>query len=196
MLGWTLACFLLPFCLEVWPSWSVTAPSATPPGGAGGAGVAASRWAPLPESRGPPPAAMEHVVQADGQRFLGALLPPTYLSLLAGGMVQSTRSIFALECAEELGGTAKDEARGRLAVAASIGSLGEIIVGPVLGKLSDYVGRRPLFLFYALVPTLTRAVSLLPWGPAGRLRCLYVDYALLRATGVGAMMSTGQTNIL
>lgn len=130
------------------------------------------------------------------EALLDALSSATCISLLGGGMVQQVRSLLAMDSAEALGGNAKDVARQNLASAASLGSFFELFVGPLLGRLSDRLGRRPVFLFYAAVPTVTRFLSSLPQtSPGLRLRFLYLDICLLRACGVQAMMSMGQTMI-
>ena len=71
-----------------------------------------------------------------------------------------------------------------LANASTLGSLGDLLLAPVIGNLSECYGRRPVLLFYATMPTLMRLAIGLVTHPALQLQLLFADVVVAQGFGV------------
>lgn len=86
-------------------------------------------------------------------------------------------------------------ARTGLARAASLGSAMELVLGWVVGQMSDTYGRKPLVLMTLVIPTMTRVLAVLVTGPRTRLQIMFWDLFCLRAFGMSQLVSLTQTMV-
>eukprot|EP00931_Biecheleriopsis_adriatica_P123473 TRINITY_DN98514_c0_g1_i1.p1 TRINITY_DN98514_c0_g1~~TRINITY_DN98514_c0_g1_i1.p1 ORF type:complete len:118 (+),score=16.10 TRINITY_DN98514_c0_g1_i1:26-379(+) len=110
-----------------------------------------------------------------GREFLEGIQPSVLGLTFAGNMLLQSRPLLVTRTGNAL------TARARLANAASLGSAGELILGPVVGQLSDRTGREPFLALFATAPVLAwLGVALSTHSPATRLRLLLLDMFLVR----------------
>jgi len=120
---------------------------------------------------------------ADASAIKNALLnnikPSVLLVALSGNMLLQSRPTLVMQCTGNP--DAVGSMRARLASAASLGSAGEMIVGPLAGQLSDTMGRKPFLGFFAAAPVLVwLGVGLRARSPRTRFWLLLVDMFLVR----------------
>mmetsp|Transcript_74976 Transcript_74976/g.237067 ORF Transcript_74976/g.237067 Transcript_74976/m.237067 type:complete len:476 (-) Transcript_74976:35-1462(-) len=124
--------------------------------------------------------------------LMSALRPTIMLLLMAGNMALQARPLLAVQSAGDPEAAAR--ARTQLANAASLGSLGEFLMGPLFGRLSDQIGRKPFLAFHVLAPTAAwLAVCASGSSPMARLRLLYLDMFATR--GFGMMSFIGMASV-
>mmetsp|Transcript_46685 Transcript_46685/g.99688 ORF Transcript_46685/g.99688 Transcript_46685/m.99688 type:complete len:452 (-) Transcript_46685:77-1432(-) len=129
-----------------------------------------------------------------GNCMLAALRPTIFMQLASGNLILLARPFLALQCAGSPERSAA--ARAHLANAASLGSLGELLLGSLLGQLSDRHGRKPLLLFHTIAPMLAwLAVLMSGRSAAMRLRMLYLDMFIVRGFGMMSLVSMANVAI-
>jgi len=126
----------------------------------------------------------EESSDCDSHRLMQCLQPSMALILAAGYANLQARLLLTAQTAQPMGEKAVMEATKGLASAFSVGSMLEFLTSPILGRISDQYGRKPLMLSLLVGPTIMRALCVLVKHPTARLWLLWLDFVSVRTIGV------------
>lgn len=133
--------------------------------------------------------------EEEAKKFMTVLNPAMLTILAAGTATLQARQMLIAQTAQPLGAEAVTNATKGLATAFSIGSLVEFLVSPLYGKISESVGRKPLFLSFLIGPAAMRTLCVITKPPNLRIPLLWADFAGARFIGIQPTLSVCQTMI-